>query len=104
MSTQSTRNKNQIHGRHKRPFLTQYFTDSDASGKKPASMGYAASVRGARKNMAVRIVLGQYGLAIVAERDGGEVLSVMRRTKAGLNIKDTQPIAESLTMLEEGTK
>ena len=100
----STRSKNQIHGRHKRPFLTQYFTDSDASGKKPVSMGYAASVRGARKNMAVRIVLGQYGLAVVVERDGGEVLSLMRRTKVGMSIKDTEPRAESLTMLEESTK
>jgi len=105
----NTRSKTQIHGRHKRPFLTQYFTDSDASGKKPVSMGYAASVRGARKNMAVRIVLGQYGLAIVVERDGGEVLSVMRRTKAGMNIKDTEPRAEgresnSLTMLGGSTK
>lgn len=89
-------NQAQIHGWHKRPFVTQYFTDSDASGKKPASMGYAASVRGARKNMAVRIVLGQYGLAIVAERNGGEVLSVMRRTKAGLGIKDNEA---GLTML-----
>jgi hypothetical protein len=52
-------------------------------------MGYAASVKGARRNMAVRIVLGQYGLAIVADRDSREVLSIMRRTKAGLNIKDT---------------
>jgi len=90
----STRSKTQIHGRHKRPFLTQYFTDSDASGKKPVSMGYAASVRGARKNMAVRIVLGQYGLAVVVERDGGEVLSLMRRTKAGMSIKDTEQKAD----------
>jgi hypothetical protein len=28
-------------------------------------------------------------LAIVADRDSREVMSVMRRTKAGLNIKDT---------------
>jgi hypothetical protein len=57
-------------------------------------MGYAASVKGARRNMAVRIVLGQYGLAIVADRDSREVLSIMRRTKAGLNIKDTlAPVA-----------
>jgi hypothetical protein len=39
--------------------------------------------------MAVRIVVGQYGLAVVLERDSHEVLSVMRRTKAGLSIKDT---------------
>ena len=102
----STQSRNQTHGRHKRPFLTQYFTDSDASGKKPASVGYAASVRGARKNMAVRIVLGQYGLAVVVERDTRDVLSTMRRTKAGMNIKDTEPSRESnsLTMLEESTK
>jgi hypothetical protein len=93
----STRSKTQIHGRHKRPFLTQYFTDSDASGKKPVSMGYAASVRGARKNMAVRIVLGQYGLAVVVERDGGEVLSLMRRTKMGMSIKDTEQKADHKT-------
>ncbi len=73
----------------KRPYITEYFTEPDASGKKPISTGYAASVRGARRNMAVRIVLGQYGLAIVAERSTREVLSVMRRTKAGLSIKDT---------------
>lgn len=73
----------------KRPYITEYFTEPDASGKKPISTGYAASIRGARRNMAVRIVLGQYGLAIVAERDTREVLSVMRRTKAGLSIKDT---------------
>ena len=73
----------------KRPFITQYFTEPDASGKRPVSTGYAASIKGARRNMAVRIVLGQYGLAIVADRDSREVMSVMRRTKAGLNIKDT---------------
>jgi hypothetical protein len=78
----------------KRPFVTQYFTEPDASGKRPVAMGYAASVKGARRNMAVRIVLGQYGLAIVADRDSREVLSIMRRTKAGLNIKDTPaPVA-----------
>ena len=77
----------------KRPFITQYFTEPDASGKRPVSTGYAASIKGARRNMAVRIVLGQYGLAIVADRDSREVMSVMRRTKAGLNIKDTPPVA-----------
>ena len=73
----------------KRPFVTQYFTEPDASGKRPVSTGYAASIKGARRNMAVRIVLGQYGLAIVADRDSREVMSVMRRTKAGLDIEDT---------------
>lgn len=73
----------------KRPFVTQYFTEPDASGKRPVSTGYAASIKGARRNMAVRIVLGQYGLAIVADRDSREVMSVMRRTKIGLSIKDT---------------
>lgn len=72
----------------KRPYVTQYFVEPDASGKKPASTGYAASIKGARRNMAVRIVLGQYGLAIVAERDSREVISTMRRTAAGLRIKD----------------
>ena len=38
--------------------------------------------------MAVRIVLGQYGLAVVAARETRQVLSVMRRTNNGLNIKD----------------
>jgi len=74
----------------KRPFVTQYFTDSDASGKLPASIGYAASVRGARRNMAVRIVIGEYGLAVVLDRSSRQVLSVMRRTKVGMSIKDTQ--------------
>ncbi len=78
----------------KRPFVTQYFTEPDASGKRPSSMGYAASIKGARRNMAVRIVMGQYGLAIVADRDTREVMGVMRRTKAGLAIKDTPaPVA-----------
>jgi hypothetical protein len=72
----------------KRPFVTQYFTESDASGKKPVSMGYAASVGGARKNMAVRIVIGQYGLAVVLDRESRDVISTMRRTKAGMSIKD----------------
>jgi hypothetical protein len=71
-----------------RHFVTQYFNSPDASGRKPESTGYAASLRSARRNMAVRIVLGQYGLAVVSERGTGEVLSVMRRTKSGLNIKD----------------
>jgi hypothetical protein len=64
-------------------------------------MGYAASVKSARKNMAVRIVLGQYGLAIVAERDTREVLSTMRRTKMGLTIKDMKDI-NNLTTVKEG--
>jgi hypothetical protein len=71
-----------------RLFVTQYFSSADASGKKPNSTGYAASLRGARRNMAVRIVLGQYGLAVVAARETRQVLSVMRRTNSGLNIKD----------------
>ena len=73
----------------KRPFVTQYFTEPDASGKRPASIGYAASIKGARRNMAVRIVLGQYGLAVVVDRDTRGVMGVMRRTKVGLTIKDT---------------
>ncbi len=73
----------------KRPFMTQYFTEPDASGKRPVSMGYAASVKGARRNMAVRLVLGQYGLAVVIDRDSHDVMSVMRRTKLGMTIKDT---------------
>jgi hypothetical protein len=72
----------------KRPFVTQYFTETDASGKKPVSMGYAGSVRGARKNMAVRIVIGQYGLAVVLDRESRDVISTMRRTKTGISIKD----------------
>jgi len=74
----------------KRPFVTQYFTDSDASGKKPVSIGYAASVRGARRNMAVRIVIGQYGLAVVLDRQSRDVISTMRRTKTGITIKDVE--------------
>lgn len=72
----------------RRSYITQYFTDSDASGKKPVSMGYAASVKGARRNMAVRIVIGQYGLAVVVDRDSRDVISTMRRTKIGMTIKD----------------
>jgi hypothetical protein len=72
----------------KREYVTQYFLSPDASGKKPDSTGYAASLRGARRNMAVRIVLDQYGLAVVAARDTRQVLSVMRRTDSGLNIND----------------
>jgi hypothetical protein len=86
---------------YKRPFMTQYFKEADASGKRPVSMGYAASVKSARKNMAVRIVLGQYGLAIVAERDTREVLSTMRRTKMGLTIKDMKD-PNNLTTVKEG--
>ena len=73
----------------KRPFVTQYFTEPDASGKRPVAMGYAASIKGARRNMAVRIVMGQYGLAVVVDRDSRDVMGVMRRTKTGLTIKDT---------------
>ena len=72
----------------RRHFVTQYFISADASGKTPDSTGYAASLRGARRNMAIRIVLGQYGLAVVAERETREVLSVMRRNKTGMNISD----------------
>jgi hypothetical protein len=86
----------------KRPFITQYFTDSDASGKMPASTGYAASVRGARRNMAVRIVLGQYGLAVVVERDTRDVLSTMRRTKAGINIKDINQGEDEVNTTNQG--
>ena len=77
---------------YKRPFMTQYFKEADASGKRPVSTGYAASIKGARRNMAVRIVLGQYGLAIVADRDTREVMSTMRRTKMGLSIKDMKDL------------
>ena len=38
--------------------------------------------------MAVRIVVGQYGLAVVLNRDSREVISTMRRTKIGMSIKD----------------
>jgi succinyl-CoA synthetase beta subunit len=40
--------------------------------------------------MAVRIVIGEYGLAVVLDRSSRQVLSVMRRTKAGMSIKDAQ--------------
>ena len=72
----------------RRHFVTEYFFSADASGKKPDSSGYAASLRGARRNMAVRLVLGQYGLAVVSERDTGNVLSIMRRNKTGMSIND----------------
>jgi DNA-binding response OmpR family regulator len=67
----------------KRPFVTQYFTETDASGKKPVSMGYAGSVRGARKNMAVRIVIGQYGLAVVLDRESHRVFRKKAEVKLG---------------------
>jgi len=60
-------------------------------------MGYAASIKGARRNMAVRIVMGQYGLAIVVDRDTRGVMGVMRRTKAGLTIKDTPAPVQEVT-------
>lgn len=76
----------------KRPFITMYFEAANASGKKPAAIGYAATLRGARRNMAVRIVLGQYGLAVVKDRQGDregiEPLCLMRRTTTGLDIKE----------------
>ena len=78
----------------KRQFVTQYFFSPDASGKKPDNNGYAASLRGARRNMAVRIVLGQYGLAVVTSRDTRQVLSVMRRTDSGLNINDMKEMVQ----------
>ena len=92
---------------YKRPFMTQYFKEADASGKRPVSTGYAASIKGARRNMAVRIVLGQYGLAIVAERDTREVMSTMRRTKMGLTIKDMKDLnantnADNVTIVTQG--
>jgi hypothetical protein len=43
--------------------------------------------------MAVRIVMGQYGLAVVIDRDTRGVMGIMRRTKMGLSIKDT-PVQE----------
>lgn len=75
---------------NKRPYITQYFETPNASGKKPTSVGYAATLRGARRNMAVRIVLGQYGLAIVAEREKATTtpLCIMRRTATGIAIKE----------------
>lgn len=72
----------------KRPFVTRYFESADASGKKESSTGYAASIRGAKRNMAVRIVLDQYGLAVVTSRATREVLLTMRRTPEGLDIRD----------------
>lgn len=72
----------------KRPFVTRYFESPDASGKKESSTGYAASIRGAKRNMAVRIVLDQYGLAVVTSRATREVLLTMRRTPEGLDIRD----------------
>ena len=76
----------------KRPFITMYFQTPNASGKKPDTTGYAATLQGARKNMAVRIVLGQYGLAVVkdrhGDREGTEPLCIMRRTPKGLSIKE----------------
>ena len=75
----------------KRPFVTQYFEKSDASGTSPKSSGYAATLRGARRNMAVRIVLGQYGLATVSEAGHAGTttpLCTMRRTNVGLTIKE----------------
>lgn len=75
----------------KRPFVTQYFDSADASGKNPVSFGYAASLSGARKNMTVRIVLGQYRLATVSERVGrrmSQPVCIIRKTTSGLNIKD----------------
>lgn len=75
----------------KRPYITQYFESPDASGKTPASTGFAATLRGAQRNMAVRIVLGQYGLAAVKERsrngEGVTPLCLMRRTAEGLSIQ-----------------
>jgi hypothetical protein len=35
-------------------------------------------------------VIGEYGLAVVLDRSSRQVLSVMRRTKAGMSIKDAQ--------------
>jgi len=70
-----------------RPYKTLYYDKPDLS-KPAAAMGYAASFEGARRSLAVHIVLGDYPLAVVVNRNTGHTVTHMRGVTSGINIKD----------------
>ena len=72
----------------RRPYMTVYFDSFDTKGKKPAAHGYAASLAGARRCVAVHVVLGDYPVGVIINRFNEKVVSHMRRNKMGLFIGD----------------
>jgi hypothetical protein len=72
----------------RRPYQTLYFDSVSAAGKKPVAMGYCTTLKGARRCIAVHLVLGDYPLGVVMNRHNEKVVSHMRRNKMGLFIGD----------------
>jgi uncharacterized protein YrrD len=80
----------------KRPYQTVYFdSQQDYVRGRPAAMGFAASFHGARRCMAVHLVLGGHVLAVVNNRITGQMVSFMRRTTSGITIDDAKGGGES---------
>jgi hypothetical protein len=73
---------------HRRPYATLYFESSEVKGAKPVAAGYCGTLQGARRCVAVHLVLGEYPLGLVVNRYTEKVVSHMRRNKMGLFIGD----------------
>jgi hypothetical protein len=91
-----------------RPYRTEYYASETAAGKRPVAQGYAVTLKGARRSVAMRIILGEYAFGAVIHRTTGNVVCYQRRNQTGLTLKDTPlengeqpPPPDSMTKVDE---
>lgn len=70
----------------KRPYATHYFTDALARDTAWTSQGFSASDRGAIRASVVRIFMGEYGKALVYDRENGALVYTIKVGASGLQI------------------
>lgn len=62
----------------KRPYRTDYYDVADASGKLPVRSGHSSSLRNARRNIAMHLVVGDYKLGVVIDKRSEQMVTFLR--------------------------
>jgi hypothetical protein len=74
-------------GKHARPYQTRYYIESEGYSSKPVhKYGYAASFDNAKRNSAMRLIVEQYGAAVICNRNSGHDLLVLKRTEHSIRL------------------
>lgn len=69
-----------------RPYATHYFTDAYARDASWTSQGFSATDRGAIRASVVRIFMGEYGKALIYDRENGALVYTVKVGANGLQI------------------
>jgi hypothetical protein len=83
----------------KRRYATNYYTSVHDRGPSFTSHGAAASEQGAIRATVVRIFMGQYGKAVVVDRETGIPIYTIKLTVEGLRVQYGRGEAEQPVLL-----